>query len=53
MIIMNPSGISSDRRVLDCRLGGHMFYSTPIGHTNTQGLKITEKLGYFLCPANG
>ena len=28
-----------------------MFYS--LGHTNTQGLKITEKLGYFLCPANG
>ena len=36
--------------VLDCRTGGRGFDSRD--RTNTQGLKITEKWRYSLCPAN-
>ena len=36
--------------VLDCRAGGRGFDSRD--RTNTQGLKITEKWRYSLCPAN-
>ena len=43
--------ISSVGRALDCRAAGRGFDSR--GRTNTQGLKITEKWRYFLCPAGG
>ena len=42
---------SSVGRALDCSAGGRGFDSR--GRINTQGLKITEKRRYFLCPANG
>ena len=45
------SRISSVGRALDCRAGGRRFDSWD--WTNTQGLKITEKWMYCLCPANG
>ena len=45
------SRISSVGRALDCWAGGSGFDSR--GRTNTQGLKITEKWRYSLCPAGG
>ena len=42
---------SSVGRALDCRAGDRGFDSR--GWTNTQGLKVTEKRRYCLCPANG
>ena len=41
--------ISSVGRALDWRVGGRGFDSR--GRTNTQGLKMTEKLRHYLCPA--
>ena len=49
--MMNRGRISSVGRAFDCRAGGRGFDSR--GPTNTQGLKITEKWRYFLCPAGG
>ena len=45
--------ISSVGRTLDCRAGGRGFRPGPGQGANTQGLKITEKWRYFLCPENG
>ena len=43
--MFNRVRISSVGRVLDCRAGGRGFDSR--GRTNTQGLKITEKMYSF------
>ena len=43
--------ISLVGRAFDCRAGGRGFDSR--GRTITQGLKMTEKWGYFLCTASG
>ena len=43
--------VSSVGRAFDFGAGGRGFNSQ--GRTNTQGLKITEKWRYFLCPAGG
>ena len=45
---INCSRISSVSSRLDCGARGHGYDSQ--GRTNTQGLKITEKWRYFLCP---
>ena len=51
IIFFDRGRFSSVGRVLDCRAGGRGFDSR--GRTNTQGLKITEKWRYSLCPAGG
>ena len=42
---------SSVGRALDCSAGGNGFDSR--GRTNTQYLKITEKIRFSLCRTNG
>ena len=51
MIYFDRGRINSVGRALDCRAGGRGINSR--GRTNTQGLKIVEKLKYYLCPLNG
>ena len=51
LLTKNRGRISSVGRALDCRAGGRGFDSQ--GRTNTQGLKITEKWRYSLCPESG
>ena len=48
--ITKPQQRISSVRVLDCRAGGRRFDSWD--QTNTQGLNMTEKWKYCLCPAN-
>ena len=48
--ITKPQQRISSVRVLDCRAGGRRFDSWD--QTNTQGLNMTEKWTYCLCPAN-
>ena len=51
LLTKNRGRINSVGRALDCRVGGRGFDSR--GRTNTQGLKITEKWRYSLCPESG